>query len=540
MSTSLPTKLSVAFNSLFLLCVATFVIRVAYIHVELISHAYPLDYNETAMLVFTSTIVDGGNPFSLESQPSRMSLYPVLYNILVAPLSAFFGNSLELHRIVAGLFILACSALCFYLCRRESGTRTDSFIAAALFYAALLFYSTPIASPNSVGLFLFLCAITVPWVYGFSTRSLFVTILLGILAFYTKQYFIACLGYVALYLFIAQSKKRAICFGFAAFSAFIVILVLVSYTSPYYLEDTFFAVQSSAELVSSDGQVLTQFWEFTKIYLPLLLILSLAIIHSFNSRKEVIAKYVQSSKREKFIDLFDPDKPLLLRKPNYIWVCFGCSVIIIVLVLGRNHGNHLTYLFQLMSPFLLVGIFAKISDMRKWRWPIRILIVFALYNSYSILTTDFSVEEKGWQIIRQEIANADDIYASTLVLKEVMEKGAPVYQNGHTRYFIFGKDMPSFLAKSDPEKTVPEIWERHVQFIQNKIKNQEFDLLLIDQWMPLPISTNDSSIDTKMLLKNHYKRTANISLPLANRLGGGNHTVQVWKPIPAALDTDKK
>ena len=250
MTKNLPIKLGIAINSLYLICVISFVIAIAHNHAKLISHEFPLDYNEAGMLVITSTIAHGGNPYSLESQPSQMSVYPPLYNIFVAPLSRVFGNTLELHRIFSGLFIMACAALCFYLCRRDSGARAESFIAAALVYAGLLFYSTPIASPNGLGLFLFLAAITVPWVNGFSTRSLAVTIVLGILAFYTKQYFIACLGYVALYLFLAESKKHAICFGLAALAAFIVVLALVCYTSPYYLEDTFFAVQSGSKLAA--------------------------------------------------------------------------------------------------------------------------------------------------------------------------------------------------------------------------------------------------------------------------------------------------
>ena len=240
MTANLPNRLGRVINILYMICVISFVVAIAHNHVKLISNEFPLDYNEPGMLVTTSTIAHGDNPFSLENQPSRISLYPVLYNILVAPLSRVFGNTLELHRIVAGLFIMACCALCFYLCRREAGARTESFIAAALFYAALLFYSTPVAGPNSLGLFLFLSAITVPWVHGFSTRSLSVTILLGVLAFYTKQYFVACLGYVALYLFLAESKKRAVYFSLAAFTTFIAVLALVCYTSPYYLEDTFF------------------------------------------------------------------------------------------------------------------------------------------------------------------------------------------------------------------------------------------------------------------------------------------------------------
>jgi hypothetical protein len=78
-------------------------------------------------------------------------------------------------------------------------------------------------------LFLFLSAIIIPWVYGFSKRSLCAAIILGILAFYTKQYFIACLGYVAFYLFIAEAKKRAVYFGLAVLATFIALMIFVSY-----------------------------------------------------------------------------------------------------------------------------------------------------------------------------------------------------------------------------------------------------------------------------------------------------------------------
>jgi hypothetical protein len=527
-----PGKASMVLHCLYLVCVITFVTGITYNHFKLITHPLPLDYNETGMLVITSTIAQGGNPFSLESQPTRISLYPVLYNVLVAPLSRVFGNSLELHRAVAGAFIMACAALCFYLCRRESATRTESFVAAALVYAALLYYSTPIASPNGFGLFLFLCAITVPWVNGFSTRSLAASIVLGILAFFTKQYFIASLGFVALYLFLAESKKRGVYFSLAALATFMVVLALVCDFSPYYLQDTFFAVQASANLASSDEIVIPQFEEYAKIYLPLLAIVVMAVMHSFYSGVIADSLHRRNLLKPFLSNLSDFDKPLLLQKPNYIWVCFACSVIITALVLGKNRGNHLTYLFQLISPFFLVGTTAMISARPNWRWPCRLLIVFAMYNSYFMLSRDYSVEENNWRFIRKEIAEADDVYASTLVLQQIVEKGAPVYENGHTRYFVFSRDLPSWLGNTDQAHTVQEIWKRHVELIQGKIRNQEFDLLVMDDWMSLPSLMITSANDTEALLKKYYSQTANVTLPLAKRLGGGTYRVHVWKPNP--------
>jgi hypothetical protein len=545
MSTQLQGRSGKVLNSLYLMVVFLFAIAIAYNHLQIVTHEYTLDYNETGMLVTTATIAEGGNPYSLESQPIRISLYPVLYNILVAPLSRVLGNTLELHRAVNGFFILASCAICFYLCRRVSGTRTESFTAAVLVYAGLLVYSTPIASINGLGLFLFLGAITVPWMDGFSTRSLAVSIVLGLLAFYTKQYFIACLGYVALYLFLADSRKRAIYFSLAALAAFIAVLAIVTYTSPYYLEATVFAVQSSAGKVASDEHLMTQVREFVQIYLPLMVILLVAVVDRIYSAVLSSRPGGRLSGDSESAHAFNPGAPRLRYKANYIWVCCACSVIIIVLALGKNRGNHLTYFFQLISPFLLVGIFALVSGMPKWRWPFRILILIALYNSYVMLPADFSVKEESWRRVKTEIASANEIYASTLVLQYVLEKGAPVYLSGGTRYFVVANDKPSFMKDTHGRDSVPEIWERYVTLIRNKIQNREFDLLLIDNWMPFPASMQDSEIgaetllesmqnirkDTEKQLTANYKMTAEITLPLVNRPGGGNFQLQIWKPI---------
>ena len=506
MTENYSAKLGITLNSIYLACIILFAVGITYNHIQLISHDYPLDYNEGGMLAITATVEQGGSPYSLQSQPARMSVYPLLYNILVAPLSRVFGATLELHRLVAALFILACCAIIFYVCRKELVARTESFAAATLLYAGLLYYSTPIASPNSLGLFLFLSAIIIPWVYGFSKSSLCTAIILGILAFYTKQYFIACLGYIALYLFLAESKKRAMAFGLAALAAFIVAMIFVSYTSPYYFDNTFFAVQSVSKLASSYAHLITQFREYTLTYLPLLVILAAWSVQKCYSRIFSSTQQVQNLQEKKLVSFADMDAPLLLQKPNYIWICCTCSILIIVASLGRNVANHLTYFFQLISPFLLAGIFALISDMPKWLWPTRILIVLALYNSYAMLPKDFSVEEKNWQIVRQEIAEADDLYASTLVLQEIMKSGSPVYLNGHTRYFPFAKNKPASFVKSDEKNRVPEIWERYIELIQTKIKNQAFDVLLIDQYMAFPSSSQNSVTDTKTLLEANYKK----------------------------------
>ncbi|MDG2410290.1 MAG: hypothetical protein P8M21_00485 [Halioglobus sp.] len=482
------------------------------------------------MLEITSTIADGANPFSLESQPVHISLYPVLYNIVVAPISNTLGNTLWLHRLISGIFIIATCAFCYALCRKASAKRTDSLAAAIILYAGLLYYSTPIASPNSLGLFLFLSATCIPWFFRFSSRSLAVSLALGTLAFYTKQYFLMSLGYVALFLFLADSKKRGIYFGLLSLLTLLASMTIVHYTSPYYLDNTLFAVASSSKYVLSNDVAIRQFSAYFTIYYPIFAILVLAACLKYKAASTIRAHRDSGSPSNKLICWLDWNKPLFSRNVGFIWLCCLCSIGINAFVLARNPGNHLTYLFQLISPFLLIGTFGFVSGITKRRWLISALACLTMYNSYSILPNDFSVNEKNWGKVRSEIAAADNIYASTLVLPEVMDKEGPIYHNGHTPYFLWAKHKPAFLVKSAPEETIPRIWQRHRERINTELENQSIDLVLLDNWMQLPPSDEDTDIDLQKTLQTYYERTDSLGLRLMDRRGGGRFNLEIYKP----------
>lgn len=530
MLTNRSTSASSFLLGAYVLCAFIFLLLLTYNHVKIISHELPLDYQETGMLAITSTITDGGNPFSLESQPVNISLYPAAYNILMAPVTKALGNTLPVHRLVAGLFIIASCALCFVLCRKASGTRADSFVAALMLYCVFLYYSTPIASPSGPGLFLFLACITIPWICNFSPRSLALSIALGILAFFTKQYFVAALGYVALYLFLAISKKQAIYYGLVFAAALLLTLALVVYTSPYYLDNTFFAQQSAARLIASNEKVFIQFKEYLLVYYPLIAILVFAAAYPLFESRQMQGQREYDSEHSKPVDIADIEKPLLTRPPEYLWVCTACSVLIIALVLGKNPGNHLTYLFQLISPFLLAGFLGLVFTVKKWAWLLRGAAILALYNSYSLLPTDFAVKERNWKIISEEVSTADEIYASTLFLQQIMEEEKKIYHNGHTSYFALGQFKPSAFVRANPEETVHEIWERHVARIESKIENREFDLILLDTWLKLPRSIRNTEADTNRVLDANYDLVAELPVHLMKRPGGGAFRIRMYKP----------
>ena len=537
-------------NQLFLFCSVLFFLALAYNHFQIVTYEMPLDAIEGAMPTVTATIAAGENPYSLENQPARASLYPVLYNIVVAPFTLVFGNTLELHRAINGIFILACCLLLSFAIKKSGGSSLDSFAGAMLFYAGLLFHSSPIASPNGIGLFLFLASIVVPWKFEFSSRSLFVALILGILAFYSKQYFLACLGYIGLYLFLAVSKKKAIFFGFSALFLLLASLAGVHYTSPYFIDNTVFSQMYASASIGSFQTALEQLSEYSLIFLPVLVILFILVLRLlFNPGTSIKSEQVAEAKdvNQKLVDLTELDAPLLYRTPDYFWLCFECSLVIIVFALGKNPANHLTYLFQLISPFLLVGIFSRTSRSVNFRWLYQLLTVVTFYSIYTTLTHDFSVDQKNWDRLTELVSESEEIYAPATLVTEILHNGGEIYQTNHTPYFAFAKLKPPYFAKDNSEETVAKVWEKYVERIYQKIENQEFDLIILDSFTHLPMPMTDlnrtSAGDDLVIallkesfsndtarLKKHYRRSEMITLSMDKRPAGGKFVMQIWKP----------
>jgi hypothetical protein len=84
-----------------------------------------------------------------------------------------------------------------------------------------------------------------------------------------------------------------------------------------------------------------------------------------------------------------------------------------------------------------------------------------------------------------------------------------------------------------------EVRERYERFFQGKIKTQQFDFPLMDHWMQMPRSLQESGVDTSLMLQEYYESTALLQLLLANRTGDRGFTAQIWKTIPTTPGAGK-
>ncbi|MFT5483864.1 MAG: 4-amino-4-deoxy-L-arabinose transferase-like glycosyltransferase [Halieaceae bacterium] len=502
-------------------------LALVYHHWQIISAPFPLDYYEGTTLLITQIFAEGGNPYTREYQPGAMYVYPPLFNLLVAPLTWFVDNDLILHRTVCGVFILASCLLVARAVLDCGADLIDALAAACTFYAALLFYATPISSTNAMGVFLFLTILYLPWRASFSLGSLVLATLLGVAAFYSKQYFILAVGLVGAYVFIYQSMLRAMAMGLLFVTLVVSSLWIVNLTSPYYLDNTLFSTAISTALLQNTETAVLQYTKFLWLYWPLLL---LALYQLYLT--------VHGPGGQGLLSLIKPGIRSVAehRGTLYFWFCLALSAVIVFFSLARNPGNYLTYLFQLLSPLLLIGVFGGMSKLRVGRRYVALPVLLCLYMGWSLLPQDFSTTEAGWKRVDELVSQEENILASQILITDLLRHDRRVFQDGHTFYFPLAAEKPHWFFKDAKEDTVKQIWSSYLTGLYRDIERQHFDLIVVSPWdfhgifvvNPPPFST----LTGPKFLKKFYYMDEQFPLSMTERHGGGTYNMKVWRPRP--------
>ncbi len=521
-----------AWQYLYAACSALLFLGLVYHHWQIIVAPIPLDLYEGTMPLITGIIADGNNPYTRAFQPQAADVYPPLYNLLVAPLSLLFGNTFQLHRSVSAIFIVASSALCGFTAMRNGASRLNGIAVALLMYAALLFYGTPVSSTNAPGVALFLAVLLVPWHFRFSTGSLVFSLLCGLLSFYTKQYFLLAMAILCLYLFLCVSMRRALLLGVAYATLLLASLFAVHYTSPYYLDNTLFAPAAAARGLQTWQILGLQVRFYLGTYAGLLIAMSIAgflLIRDAGAiRRPRTGLGLLALARRGL------KGPLLDRPLDYFWFCLFWATAAIVFSLGRNPGNWMTYLFQLMSPFLLLAGIGLISRSPVRSWIVVPLLSLNFFQAYAILHKDFSVDMDSWRKMEQLIAGSEDVLASQMLVMTLLEQGKTVYQDGHTFYFPLAASKPDWFLKSREEDRVSAVWNDYMTRIYRKIERREFDLILVSPWEMRGIFLRNpppfEEVEGRVFLSRHYAVEQKIQLSMTDRHGGGTYNIQVWRP----------
>jgi hypothetical protein len=533
------TLIETLWRYVFCAAIAVLLLALLYHHWQIIVAPVPLDLYEGTMLLVTGIIADGDNPYTRVFQPYAADVYPPLYNLLVAPLSLIFGNTFALHRAVSAVFILLACATAGLATARRSGSGQHGAAAAAMLYAALLFYATPVSSTNAPGVAVFLAGLVIPWWRGFSNGSLAVALLCGLLVFYTKQYFILGMAILCLYLFLYVSMTRALLLGVVYAVLLLASVAIVHYFSPYYLDNTLFAPSAAMQGLQTWEILILQLRMYLHTYAGLLIIMLLSGAYwLFNagvgaSLRRAFARWQPGGTGWK--------GPLLDSPADFFAFCLLWASLVIIFSLGKNPGNYMTYLFQLMSPFLLIVGFTVVAML-----PLRLkvaapLVLLSFYQSYAILHKDFSADMEPWGRVEHMIADSDEVLASQMLVKTLLQYDKKVYQDGHTFYVPLAINKPDWMLKPREEDRIVTVWSDYITELYRKIERQEFDLILVSPWEMRGIFLRNpppfEDIEGKKFLSRYYAVDEKIKLSMTDRHGGGTYELFVWRP---RLDPNQK
>lgn len=494
-SFSTVKKLILAVFSLILFYFAIQLIRYHYL---VVTFPYPLERFEGGMLLTTKLLLNGENPYALEKMPIALNPYGIIYHLFVYPFAKLWGSTFLVHRAVAGVFLLLSCACFFVILRRHRVNVIYSLSAVLVLYASLLYRYTPIAKPDGPGVFLFLVSIFIVYLMQYSTCSLVISMILGIMAFYTKPYFVLSVPMLAIYLFLFVSKKKAVFYGTLSVLLLAITALIVNQIYETYFVNTFF---NHINVATNDLEHLQKQLEFFVMYysgiiLIMFVYFSLFIFDLVKSGSLPSLKFAMiRHELLKRIDIRHFDQPLIHAVFPLALYCFIVSSAIFYFWLGRHYGNIMTYAYHLVSPFFLIAAYSLLDlplqnphlVKRRENYNYILLlpcIVISLYFLYSaaayLKNSPEWTDIENWQRVERITESHKNILNSEVLVSLLLEQDKPIYDTGLTNllrqsHYPFAWLEEFLISNAEISKQ----WTNYETAIDLAIREKKFDAVII-------------------------------------------------------------
>ncbi|MEO5357664.1 MAG: hypothetical protein H7844_10250 [Nitrospirae bacterium YQR-1] len=485
----------------FLIVFYSFVfIKTANYHVSLIYYPHQVDVAELEMVLSTDLLLKGKNPYDFVNHPMYLNCYGIVYNYMTLPVHKILsfmypglsGIFILSHRMTAGIFIVLSVMLTAAIMYSLKYKLIFIYGAAVIQYVSLLFLCTPLTRPDSLGTFLYLLSIAVPWRLNYSKNSVIASIILGLLAFYTKGYFVIGVLIVISYIFLFLSKKTGIKYLVTFITCFVVSAVIVNEFYEAYFYDTLI-MQYNTNVFQVD-MMIKQSVYFILCNIGLFLYLSISLYFALSANYQAVVKQIRSFFEN--INLLNADKPLFYSKTSIFSYAAFVSLCLLELKLGCTTGAWMTYYMQLFLPFFLIyTLNIKLSFIRT---PVILMLMSAVsaYSVYSLsmyskIITPYSfimddpskrfrreVVEQFWSTINGYVKTSKNILVSKEFNFVVFNMGKGVYDSGVNNYFNKVTPKNKVLKYFFP-KDFRALHESFENDIDTKIKNKFFDVLIL-------------------------------------------------------------
>jgi hypothetical protein len=475
---------------------------------------YPLSARENSDLFVTSNLLKGLNPYALEQHPIYLYVYGIIYALVVYPFAEVFGATAMVSRTVSDVFIVLNCGVFFWGMRVSRVPQALAFCGALLLFSHLALNDCS-PGPNSLGLFFMFLSIVVPFAMDFKWGSVMAGILLAILAFYTKPYFVIGAPLLISYLFLFRSKSKGIVTAISFVLLMIATAKAVTFLLPLYFTDIFYNNYNVARVFYS----IRHLFHVGILYFPLGIgLVALLVWRLRNSPPDAKPLMIWPPQ----INYLDPGKPLFM-KPSFEWVTYiliACLTVYVI-KMGPHAGALLSYVYHLVTPFLIWRAFIVAGV----EWPEKTEPLLFLQASV-VLVAGFLVLPM--IIIHQRDHTPDWRHAADLISSHrrvlgvgalagiLSAQGKEVYDAGQTEYYPYSFDHnPSPLM--DAYKLRCQQYESD---LEQKVRNREFDVIMcFSPNLPaLPVSP--------LLISQYYHKVESFPLEMTFE----SHQMDVWEP----------
>ena len=407
------------FDVCFLLALGYFLVKLLLNHYKIIVNPFQNEFREGAILLSTKSLFTGVNLYDLANQPQFTNVYGIFYHLIVYPFAKVFGVNLPVHRAVTAIFIVStCFGLFLLMYRCLKISLLLCLSGSIILYSQLIYLVSPLARPDGLGLFIFLCGLYIPWQYRFSRTSLIVSIILGMLGLLTKPYFFLLIPYMFLYLFIFKSKLSGIKYALFSIASLLTTVTTTNILYESYFNNTFFAHLNAPignDLLNDPYFSIIQFSSYISHNMGLSIISSslflICLMYIFvRCLKFILRIYNNSDKLKSNIistnirfDIVNLNEPLIGNKKlvnipkheqsenttfnpsiNFVVFCLCLSLFIFFARMGHHRGNWLIYIHQLISPFLIILILKFVDD--KLRSPLKLNLIQNPKSSLALIS----------------------------------------------------------------------------------------------------------------------------------------------------------
>lgn len=463
-------------------------IRSVRTHYKFISHPYQIEYREGGALNATQIFLEDRNLFSILEQPQNTYVYGFLYPLAVKPFAKTYGNTLYVHRSFVYFFICATCLLVFYVLLRKKVNFVFAFAAVIILHQSIInAANTPLARPDGLGIFLFTLAVIIPWRWKFSNSSLAASIVIGILGYMTKPYYILAVPIIAAYIFIFISKRKSLFYSAVSVVIFLLALGATAMIFPLYINNTLIAHINDSSYIYNN--VKDQIAEYTEINVYIILILFLSALFIFRDflKKhyaetvgqvaEILKNFLKVNSGWKIFK----DEPVIQIKYDLLFVFSLFFVFILfILKLGGHPGNyHAAYLFHLASPFLIIVTFLLLNKTsgKLFKSLSALLLIITMNVEFESPKYEYDRFSNCFERMDVLIKNSRNVFNSPENVSIMIRENKPVYNSGLSEYFStkYAKTEVTIESSGSVNKRVEEFRKE----TDDKIARKEFDLIFL-------------------------------------------------------------